>query len=126
VESPFINNNNKNNNNNNIADGNQYVSSAKDKIEDGYVMAANRIDKYNNAPFTSNPKRHIAMGTGAGLAVLAGLAFAGGRRKETHTRKKKKKKRAGTRKHSHKTLSGFSLNKRRKVKKYYKTQKKRR
>jgi hypothetical protein len=97
-------------------------------IEHGYVNAAKRLTTYNGMPFTSNPKRRIAMGTGAGLAVLAGLAFAGGGRKETHTRKKKKKKRAGTRKHSRKTQesSGFSLNKRRKVKKCYKTQKRRR
>ena len=97
-------------------------------IEHGYVNAAKRLTTYNGMPFTSNPKRRIAMGTGAGLAVLAGLAFAGGGRKETHTRKKKKKKRAGTRKHLRKTQesSGFSLNKRQKVKKCYKTQKRRR
>ena len=117
----------KNNNNNNIADGNQYVS-AKNKVEHGYVMAANRINKYNDAPFTSNPKRHIAMGTGAGLAVLAGLTFVGGGRKETRTRKKQKNERTGTRKHLRKKYksSGFSLNKRQKVKKCFKTQKRRR
>ena len=105
-----------------------HVSGAENEIQRRYVMAANSLKKLNDAPFTSNPKQHIAMGTGAGLAALAGLAtglvFAGGR-KNTHTRKKKKQKRARTRKHSRKTLSGFSLNRRRTVKKCYKTQKKR-
>jgi len=105
-----------------------HVSGAENEIQRRYVMAANSLKTLNDAPFTSNPKQHIAMGTGAGLAVLAGLAsglaLAGGRKK-THTRKKKKQKRARTRKHSRKTLSGFSLNKRQTIKKCYKTQKKR-
>ena len=109
-------------NHNNIATGYPYVST-EDKIKNGYVMAANSFKKRKYAPLTSNPKRDIAMGTGAGLALLAGLTFVGGGRKETHTRKK----RAGTRKHLRKTYksSGFSLNKCRKVKKYNKTQNKR-
>jgi hypothetical protein len=114
--------NNNNSNKNNITERNNQYLSTRNKIQNGYVMAANSIKKYNNAPFTSNPKQHIAMGTGAGLAVLAGLTFVGGKKNLS------RKKRTGTRKRSHKTQksSCFSRNKRRKGKKCYKTHKKRR
>ena len=96
------------------------VRYVKNSLENKLIMSAYNIEKDKHTPFSSNPKRDIALGTGAGLAVLAGLTFVGGR-KETHTRKKKK--RTGTRKHLRET---HRSNKRRKVKKCYKTQKKRR
>ena len=117
---------NNNSNKNNITERNNQYLSTRNKIQNGYVMAANSIKKYNNAPFTSNPKQHIAMGTGAGLAVLAGLTFVGG--KKNLSRKKRTGTGTGTRKRSRKTQksSCFSLHKRRKGKKCYKTHKKRR
>ena len=126
VKEPFpkkLTTNNNRNNYNNIAERNQYFST-RNKIQNGYVMAANSIEKYNNAPFTSNPKQHIAIGTGAGLALLAGLTFVGGKKNLTRKikNKNKNKNKSRTRKHSRKTQRS---NKRRKGNPYNKTHKKR-
>ena len=90
------------------------VRKVKNTVENNLIMSAYNIKKEREAPFSSNPKRDIAIGTGTGLAVLAGLTFVGGKKMRT----RKNKKRMGTRKRPHKYWRKFfSLNKRRRNKK---------
>jgi hypothetical protein len=91
------------------------VRAVKKTIENNLIMSAYDIKKKKDAPFSSNPKRDITIGTGTGLAVLAGLTLMGGKKRIT----RKNKKQMYTRKRSPQKGRGrlFSLNKRRRNKK---------
>ena len=100
------------------------VRAVNNTLKNNLIMSAYNIENKKHTPFSSNPKRDIALGTTGAFAVLASVAAFAGGKKQT----KKKSKRTGTRKHLRKTgrRRGFSLNKRQRNKKNKKLKTKRR
>jgi hypothetical protein len=102
------------------------VRAVNNTLKNNLIMSAYNIENKKHTPFSSNPKRDIALGTTGAFAVLASVAaFAGGKKQ---TKKKSKRTGTGTRKHLRKTgrRKFFSLNKRQRNKKNRKLKTKRR